>query len=71
MQLATIFAGGCEDSANPRKLHLLNEATGKPYCGQVFQYHGRVNCDHIEADDFVGAEACSRCLKHIPRLIQN
>lgn len=64
MMLPIIFTGGCEDSSNFRKVHLLNEETDTPFCGQHFQRGERSECSWIGADDFFGIEACSKCLKH-------
>lgn len=65
MNLPTIFNGGCEDSASPRKVHLLDTDTGRPLCGQRFQHTGRVDTSTVLAEDFVGYEACSKCRKRL------
>lgn len=69
MRLETIYCGGAEDSALPRKAHLFNVATEKPYCGQHFPRFGNVECSDIAAEAFEGAEACSKCLRLKARAI--
>lgn len=64
MKIPIVFCGGASDSNLPRKAHLLNVATGRPYCGQHFLRSERVDCDVISPEDYTGSEACSKCLRH-------
>jgi hypothetical protein len=63
VKLAILFHGGGEDSALPRKVHLLNPETGQAMCGQYICHKERIDTDFIMAEDFVGQAACQKCLK--------
>jgi hypothetical protein len=67
--LQTIFSGGCSDSLNPRKAHLLDPATGGALCGQSFRAWQNVEISDIGAADYWGNEACAKCLRKMDSLI--
>lgn len=67
--LQTIFSGGCSDSLNPRKAHLLDPATGGALCGQAFRAWQNVEISNIGAADYWGNEACTKCLRKMDSLI--
>ena len=69
MLLETIFSGGCADSELPRKGHLLDPETRAALCGQHFSNQHHVECSDIDAEDFIGSEACKKCLSRKAALI--
>ncbi len=63
IKLPIFFHGGGEDSALPRKVHLLNPVTGRSMCGQHIGHPERIDCDFVHFDDYHGQAACQKCLK--------
>jgi hypothetical protein len=63
IKLPILFHGGGEDSALPRKVHLLNPERGRAMCGQHIGNPERIDSDFINSDDYQGQAACQKCLK--------
>lgn len=63
IKLPILFHGGGEDSALPRKVHLLDPETGRAMCGQYIAHLERIDSDFIKSDDYQGQAACQKCLK--------
>lgn len=63
MKLRILFHGGGEDSALPRKVHLLNPEMGRAMCGQYIGHLERIDNDFIKLNDYQGQAACQKCLK--------
>jgi hypothetical protein len=61
--LETVFCGGTSDSRYPRKVHLLDRDAEQPLCGQHIPHQELVECSEIDEVNYVGDEACAKCLK--------
>lgn len=66
MKIPIVFCGGVSDSNLPRKANIAECGHGASALRTALFFHsGWVDCDVISPEDYIGSEACSKCLRAV------